>query len=203
MRSSWSGAGGRSCRQRSWSWRWLGLWREPEQPDARIGVGFADRPGAAIRPRVARDATDSAPAPPSPSTGAQPSPSGVAISCDPATVKQLEQAVSHEWAAQGATHDQLVALNLALFTCYFGARASQCDIVSLAELQLSIGAVEANGGTPPVEDQTRYADILATCLGQRQPARQPPFPRQTRRRAGTRRTVPRCGSTGHSPERRS
>lgn len=89
--------------------------------------------------------------------------------CDPATVKELEQAVSHEWAAQGATQVALIALNEAFFTCYFGARASLCDIAGLSALQLTLSQDEASGQTPPVDTQIAYANTLAVCLGQKPP----------------------------------
>ncbi len=88
------------------------------------------------------------------------------IPCDPATLKLMIQAVSHEWAAQGATHDALVNLNKSMFTCYFGGKnLPNCDIGTLSELQLTLSLAETAGQTPPVDQQVAYANILAACLG--------------------------------------
>ncbi|HYK96863.1 MAG TPA: hypothetical protein VEU77_00575 [Candidatus Acidoferrales bacterium] len=82
----------------------------------------------------------------------------------------LRDAVSHESTAQGASHDALVALNVATFTCSFGAAAmAHCDVVKLAELQITLSDARGNGQTAPVDVQANYAHTLGVCMGRLPP----------------------------------
>ena len=102
-----------------------------------------------------------------PSASPTPAPS---VSCDSATMNALRDAVSHESTAQGASHDALVALNVATFTCSFGTAAmAHCDVLKLAELQITLSDARGTGQTAPVDAQADYAHTLGVCMGRLPP----------------------------------